>query len=210
MRADNNINGELQSRVEGLAKNNTNSAEILATNKRNAELFVLHQAMVEHRWEDALALVRDAPELLRHEATLAHPELSHASVEFNAQLEQQRNEQLAPLIEAMTKRRWDVAVTLVQEAPELLLRAETLAHPELSNASAPLLELVFASAPGAFHRLAAAQAASVGQTLAQAGSTLAAVELGRRPLRADDVQSLAGVAAEMELQVRSKCLPRYC
>ena len=77
MPADNNISGELQSHVEGLAKNNTNSAQILATNKRNAELFVLaslHQAMVEQRWEEAAALVRQTPKLLHDEATLAHAE----------------------------------------------------------------------------------------------------------------------------------------
>ena len=124
--------------------------------------------------------------------------------------------QLAELLQAMADRSWDTAVALVQEAPELLLRAETLAHPELSNSSAPLLELVFASAPGAFHRLAAAQAASVGQTLAQAGSVLGTVELGRQPLREEDVESLARVACEKDLRVRlagavlsSVDMPRY-
>ena len=175
----NNINRELQTRVEGLASSwrnknkGANTKEILATNKKNTELFL-------------------------------------EQLELSEQLEQQRNQQLAPLLQAMTDRRWEEALALLRELPELLLRAETLGHPELSNASAPLLELVFASAPGAFHRLVAAQAASVVQTLAQAGSSLAAVELGRQPLREEDVQSLAGVAGEMELQVRSKCLARYC
>ena len=150
MLADNNISSELLSRVEGLAKNNTNSAEILATNKRNAELFVLaplHQAMTKGRWEEAVALVRNSPELLRHEATLAHAE------------------------------------------------------------SAPLLESVLSSAPGTYQQLAST--ARVAQVLSEAGSALAAVELRRRPLRAEDVQSLAGVAGEKELQVRLKCLPTF-
>jgi hypothetical protein len=196
VRADNNISSELRSRVEGLAKNNTNSAEILVTNKRNAELFVLHQAMVEHRWEDALALVRDAPELLRHEATLAHPELSHASVEFNAQLQQQQQQQL---IEAMVELHWEEAVALVRQTPELVLREELLAHAE----SAPLLESVLSSAPGTYQQLAST--ARVAQVLSEAGSVLAAVELGRRPLREEDVQSLARIAGEKDLQVRSAC-----
>jgi hypothetical protein len=124
--------------------------------------------------------------------------------------------QLAELLQAMADRSWDTAVALVQEAPELLLRKETLAHPELSNASAPLLELVFASAPSTCQRLAADQAASVGQTLAQAGSVLGTVELGRQPLREEDVESLARVACEKDLRVRlagavlsSVDMPRY-
>ena len=142
MPADNNISRELQSRVEGLAENNTSSAEILATNKRNAELFVLlHQAMVEQRWEEAVALVRQAPESLLCEATLAHAE------------------------------------------------------------SAPLLESVFSSAPGTYQQLAGSTS-RVAQVLSEAGSVLAAVELGRRPLREEDVQSLARVAGEKDLQVR--------
>ena len=148
MRAANNISSELQSRVTGLAKNNTNSAdtssaEILATNKRNAELFVLHQAMVELHWEEAVALVR--------------------------------------------------------QTPELVLREELLAHAE----SAPLLESVLSSAPGTYQQLAST--ARVAQVLSEAGSSLAAVELGRRPLREEDVQSLARIAGEKDLQVRSAC-----
>ena len=110
--------------------------------------------------------------------------------------------QLAELLQAMADHSWDAAVGLVQEALELLLREETLAHPELSNASAPLLELVFVSAPGTCQRLAAPQAASVGQTLAQAGSALATVQFSQQPMCEEDVQSLARVACEKELQVR--------
>ena len=158
---DNNINRELQTRVEGLAsKRNKNKGadtkEILATNKKNAELF------------------------------------------------QQRNQQLAPLLQAMTDRRWEEALALLRELPELLLREETLGHPELSNASAPLLELVFASAPSTFYHLAASQAATVTHTLAQAGSGLATVNF-RQPLSEEDVQSLARFASEKELRVRAAC-----
>ena len=112
--------------------------------------------------------------------------------------------QLAELLQAMADHSWGAAVALVQEAPELLLREETLGHPELSNASAPLLELVFASAPSTFYHLAASQAATVTHTLAQAGSALATVNF-RQPLSEEDVQSLARVASEKELRVRAAC-----
>ena len=103
----------------------------------------------------------------------------------------------------MGKHRWVEAVALVRQAPELLVDEETLAHAE----SAPLLESVFSSAPGTYQQLSGSTA-RVAQALSEAGSALAAVELGRRPLREEDVQSLARVAGERELQVRSAC--RYC